>query len=82
MSKGAIMATVTNVILVGGAYHRGRKCPGHGTVRLSNGVSMRIADSDAIGFEGCIVMAENAGHDATDFRRRIKEWVKTGKLPK
>lgn len=75
------MAKVIGVSLIGGAYHNGRYSPGGGKVELDNDMVMHIAEAEAIGFQGCLNVAEQAGHDTKQFRRDLREWVKTGRFP-
>lgn len=75
------MAVVVGVKMVGEAYHNGRRCPGFGQVRFDNGSTMYVSEANCIGLEGCLNMADNAGHDTRQFRRDLKVWVKTGRFP-
>ena len=69
---------VQSVTLVGGAYHRGRYVPGNGWLNFTDGSRQFVSDGDAVGFEGCLAVADRFGHDTTQARAHIAEWVKTG----
>lgn len=71
---------VASVTLVGSAYHNGRYVPGNGWINFTDGTRQYVSDGDAVGIEGCLRVAERFGHDTTECRRKVAEWVKTGRV--
>jgi hypothetical protein len=83
---------VKNLILVGGAYQRGRYLPGWGVITLVGGEEIRIPAKDDPpseegdpcwfgGFDGLLRWAEDEGYDTTRMRERLDEWTRTGTMP-
>ena len=74
---------VTGLTLVGGAYKRGHWHPGWSVLTFEDGSTHIIPDGDKVpkGMVGPLDMADVMGHDTKEYRERLAEWVKTGKMP-
>jgi hypothetical protein len=76
------MAQVIGLSLVGGAYQRGRWTPGWTSVRLDNEEVITLPESqDLLGMLSPLDEMDRRGHDTRRMRKRLDEWVKTGRLP-
>ena len=83
------MIKIISVNLVGSAYKGGTRMSGFATVFLNNGQTIHVPEEKS-SFEGAIQFAEKNGCmvngkwesvNASEYRQRLLEWVKTGFMP-
>jgi hypothetical protein len=80
---GGTIMKVIGISMVGGAYHRGKYCPGWGklAVELDNGTVKEyyVPSKHSNGFDAILKFADESGFDTEQQRKDIDNWVKTGR---
>lgn len=70
---------VTSWRIAGGHYTaKGQHFPGFGEYTLENGATRYVPENEFKGIEGLLTVAENDGHEVSEQRTKLDNWVKTG----